>query len=148
MSREIRPLARADRAAWEPLYRGYLEFYAVSADPAAIERVFGWLITGTHGLHGLLLVEDDHVVGMAHYRYYPSPLRGTTGLLLDDLFVDPDVRGGGIGRALIERVRGIAEADGHDRVRWLTRDTNAVARRLYDSLAVATPFITYDLMLG
>ena len=105
MTREIRPLTPADRVDWEPLYRGYLEFYAVPVDPAAIDRVFGWLTTGGHGLHGLLLVDDGRVVAMAHYRYYPSPLRGTTGLFLDDLFVDPAVRGGGIGRALIERLR-------------------------------------------
>ncbi len=148
MSREIRPLVPADRAAWEPLYRGYRDFYEVPDDPAAIDRVFDWLTTGTHGLHGLLMVDDGRHIGMAHYRYYPSPLRGTTGLFLDDLFVDPAVRGGGIGRALIEHLRGVAQAGGHDRVRWLTRDTNTVARGLYDTLAVATPFLTYDLMLG
>ena len=54
---------------------------------------------------------------------------------LQDLFVAPEARGHGLGRALIEAVYREAKAAGASRVHWLTHETNATARALYDTLA-------------
>ena len=51
---------------------------------------------------------------------------------LQDLYVDPDVRGSGVGRALIEAVYAEADRRGTPAVYWLTQDFNQPARRLYD----------------
>ncbi|MDD9921010.1 MAG: GNAT family N-acetyltransferase, partial [Boseongicola sp.] len=56
---------------------------------------------------------------------------------------DPDVRGQGIGRALIEAVYSAADDAGAPAVYWLTQDFNAEARKLYDRIGTLTPFIKY-----
>jgi GNAT superfamily N-acetyltransferase len=48
---------------------------------------------------------------------------------LQDLYADPDVRGTGIGRALIEAVYAEADAPARPRVYWLTQDFNITARQ-------------------
>ena len=62
---------------------------------------------------------------------------------MQDLYVDPDARGSGVGRALIETVYAAADANGTPSVYWLTQDFNEQARRLYDRVASVTPFIKY-----
>lgn len=65
----------------------------------------------------------------------------------EDLFVAPDVRGGGVGSALIAQVRTAATDAGAHKVYWLTQSGNATARRLYDSLATDTGFVHYQMEL-
>jgi GNAT superfamily N-acetyltransferase len=62
---------------------------------------------------------------------------------LQDLFVAPEARKLGLGRALIEAVYRRARADGASRVHWLTHETNTTARALYDTLADRPGFIQY-----
>jgi ribosomal protein S18 acetylase RimI-like enzyme len=57
--------------------------------------------------------------------------------------VAPEARGGGVGRALIEAVYARADAAGAARVYWLTHETNAPARKLYDQVATNAGFIQY-----
>jgi GNAT superfamily N-acetyltransferase len=72
-----------------------------------------------------------------------------TGLAcyLEDLFVKPDARGLGIGRALIDSVIDRAKAKGWNRVYWLTATGNATARVLYDSYCPADDFVRYTVRL-
>ena len=58
------------------------------------------------------------------------------------------VRGGGIGRALIEHVYAQAKAAGAARVHWLTQETNYPGRMLYDRIAERSGFIQYRKLLG
>ncbi|HEV2065331.1 MAG TPA: GNAT family N-acetyltransferase, partial [Thermomicrobiales bacterium] len=67
--------------------------------------------------------------------------------LLHDLFVRPDIRGGGVGQALIQDLIDRGKTAGWDRIYWLTREDNATARRLYDTLAPADGFIRYKVLL-
>ena len=55
----------------------------------------------------------------------------------------PDARGTGAGRALIEAVYAEADAAGTPNVYWLTQEFNVIARRLYDRVGRATPFVKY-----
>jgi GNAT superfamily N-acetyltransferase len=61
-----------------------------------------------------------------------------------DLFADPNVRGKGIGRSLIEEVHKAAKADGVSITYWATQEFNYRGRALYDQVAVRTPFIIYE----
>ena len=65
---------------------------------------------------------------------------------LQDLFAAPEVRGKGVGAALIEAVKQEAGKIGVKNVYWMTHETNATARRLYDHVARRTGFIEYDLL--
>ena len=67
---------------------------------------------------------------------------------LQDLFADPEVRGKGVGASLIEAVQKEAAKIGVTNVYWMTHETNATARKLYDRVARKTGFIEYDLLPG
>ena len=62
---------------------------------------------------------------------------------MNDLFVREDVRGAGIGRALIERALEEARQRGAGHLEWLTAPDNDVAQRLYDSMPGATRSVWY-----
>jgi len=133
-----------DRAAWDVLYAGYAAFYDTPQDGAMRDRVWGWIHDPDVAMACLLARTPAGVVGLAHTRPFRRPLTASTGEYLDDLFVAPQARGQGVGRALVDEVRRRAGAQGRSTVRWITRDTNRVARALYDDLATATAWVTYD----
>jgi GNAT superfamily N-acetyltransferase len=91
--------------------------------------------------------ETGRAVGLAHYRPYARPLRGGYGGFLDDLFVDPAMRGKRIADALIEAVAAIGREKGWGLIRWITADDNYRGRGVYDRLATRTMWITYDKAL-
>ena len=76
------------------------------------DSLFAWLLDPGHVCGGLVAETDDGLVGLAHYRSMPSPLRGAEVGFLDDLFVDPERRGLGAGEALLLAVDGIAAERG------------------------------------
>ena len=71
-------------------------------------------------------------------------LSGSMVCYLSDLYVEPDLRGGGVGRALTDHVFDFARDNSIPNVRWLTQDSNAVARKLYDSYGDKSGFILYS----
>ena len=87
---------------------------------------------------------DGRAVGLAHYLFHRSCWTLNDICYLQDLYADPEVRGTGIGRALIEAVYGKAAEAGAPEVYWMTQEFNATARRLYDRIADKTPFIIYQ----
>jgi GNAT superfamily N-acetyltransferase len=62
---------------------------------------------------------------------------------LEDLFVDPDRRGAGVGKALLEWLRNAMRAEGWARLYWVTHKDNADARALYDQFTKADDFVRY-----
>jgi len=134
-----------ERADWEALYRGYATFYRVPMTDRILSSVWAWLNDPDHEVEGFVAVADNRPVGLVHYRAFARPLAGETGLYMDDLFVHPDARGAGHGRALIEAVAGQARMRNVKLIRWITADDNHRARALYDTLATATRWFTYDM---
>ena len=141
----VRPVAADDRAAWEQLYRGYRDFYEKPHDPAVFETVWGWLMDPDHETRGLIAELSGEPVGVGHFRRFARPIDGGSGIYLDDLFTSPAARGSGAGSAILGRLAEIARDEGATLVRWITADSNATARSLYDRLAKQTPWVTYDL---
>lgn len=142
------PVTRAHEAAWRPLFRGYRTFYKWAEDEAVLDRVWEWLNDPAHPLEGLVAVQDGRVVGLAHFRGEPSPSRGMEVGFLNDLFVDPDARGGRIGEALLDELRRVAGTRGWPFVRWMTADDNYRARTLYDRVAKKTAWNLYEMAAG
>lgn len=144
----IRRLTAADFDQWAMLYAGYGAFYKVAQTPEMRERVWGWIHDPAHPLTALVATDDaGALTGIAHYRPYPRPLSATTAGFLDDLFVNPTLRGRGIARALIEAISAEGRDKGWSSIRWLTAPDNATARALYDQMATATPWVTYEIKL-
>jgi len=145
VSYTVRPVEAADLDQWRDLYSAYREFYALTPDSAVVDRVWSWIGDDAHETRGLVAVDADGILGgLANYRRFARPSSGTTGMWLDDLFTRPDLRGAGVGRALIDAVAKIADDENLSVVRWITDENNTAARRLYDSLATATKWVTYD----
>lgn len=135
-----------DYAPWRELFRGYCAFYRVPMPEEKAELVWSWLTDPGHELEGLLVRDTDGTpVGLAHYRPFVRLLHGAVAGFLDDLFVSPDVRGGGAVDALLARLRVIATERGWNAVRWITADDNHRARSKYDQVATRTMFVTYDM---
>ena len=143
MSVRVRMLELADKAAWLPLWAGYLAFYNATLAPEVTETAFARLTGADADMFGLAAEQDGRIVGIAHAVVHRSTWATAPYVYLNDLFVAPDARGGGVGRALIAAVYARADAMGAERVYWLTHESNAAARKLYDTLAVNDGFLEY-----
>ena len=89
--------------------------------------------------------EDGAIIGFTQYQLMHRSLGGGMVCYLSDLYVDPQVRGSGAGRALIDHVLAFAKARGLAGLRWLTQEFNYPARRLYDTYTPKTDFILYNV---
>lgn len=139
----IRRLSPGDKEDWNRLWQGYNRFYKRSVEERVTERLWDRLIAGTGEPFGFGAEVDGRLCGFAHYFFQPSTSDWNPRCYLQDLFADPDIRGKGVGRVLIEAV--YAEADRHEAAQtyWLTEDSNATARLLYDRIGKQTRFIKY-----
>lgn len=140
----IRPLAAADEARWRVLFRAYREFYKLAESEEVVSCAWGWFMDPRHECKALVAEVDGAIVGFAHHRRFSSPYTGTTGIFLDDLFTDPEVRGRGVGRALIGRLTDMAGAEGRAVVQWVTAEDNHTAQALYNTLATRASWVTYE----
>ena len=139
----VRPLVPGDRAQWQPLWEGYLEFYRASVAPEVHDVTFARLTGGASRWAASSRWTSGEAVGIVHWIIHRSCWTIGDYCYLQDLFVAPGRRGGGIGRSLIEAVYDKARALDCSRVHWLTHETNAVAMRLYDSVADRSGFVQY-----
>jgi GNAT superfamily N-acetyltransferase len=145
VSVRVRRLAERDKAAWLPLFKGYIAFYKATVADDVIEQTWQRLMQGASDFHiGLVAVNDaDTPVGLAHVLLHRSTWSPTQYCYLEDLFVDPSQRLKGVGRALIEATYKEADARGCTRTYWATQEFNYRARALYDQLATKSVFVQY-----
>lgn len=139
----IRPLAAADKAAWLPLWHGYLEFYESTVAPEVTETTFARLLDPAEPMFAFVAELNGALIGVTQCVLHRSTWTRGPYCYLNDLFVAPSARGTGAGRALIEAVYARADELGAERVYWLTHETNATARQLYDRVATRSGFIQY-----
>ena len=141
----IRELRLEDKDEWEALYRGYANFYKVEMNDKILKTVWEWIHNKNHDVSGLAYEQDNKIIGIAHYRKMPSPLRGKYIGFLDDLFVDPEHRGKKIGEKIISELKSISEKNKWGLIRWITRNDNERAKSLYDKVSEKTTWDTYEL---
>lgn len=145
MTLTIRPLTAADQPEWRRLWTAYLAFYETTLPDTVFDTTFARLLDPARPEQNALVAElDGRLVGLVHYIYHAHNWRAEDVCYLQDLYVDPETRGTGAGRALIEAVYAAADANGTPAVYWLTQDFNTTARQLYDRIATVTPFIKYQ----
>jgi GNAT superfamily N-acetyltransferase len=143
----VRPLEESDHADWRRLWTAYLTFYETKLSDEVYALTWRRLFDGGEfEPKGLVALLDGKAVGLTHYLYHRSCWAKVDNCYLQDLFADPDVRGKGVGAALIAAVREAAAKKGVTNVYWMTHETNATARKLYDRVARRTGFIEYDLL--
>jgi GNAT superfamily N-acetyltransferase len=112
----VRPLEAADKPRWRELFEGYLTFYKTALSNEQIDLTFDRLLGDFEwDPSGLVAVNGQgRIDGITHYLFHRSTWSPTVYCYLEDLFVDPAVRGGGAGRALILAVYAKADEKGGD----------------------------------
>ena len=147
---EIRAATADDIPALMPLFRGYFDFYESDPDDADVEVLLREVIDSPEDEAYLLVATDDQrkVVGFANNAWKWSSLRGKKIVLMDDLFVHPDARGGGYADALIEAVADVARNHGAPNILWYTAQDNVRAQTVYNRVGgVAGDYKEYELEL-
>ena len=143
----IRPVLRTDYAQWLPLWEGYNRFYGrfdATALPTAItQSTWARFFDAYEPVHALVAEQEGRLLGLAHYLFHRSTIMLEPVCYLQDLYTDETARGQGVGRALIGALYERARSAGLSRVYWLTHESNAAARKLYDQVAERSGFIVY-----
>jgi GNAT superfamily N-acetyltransferase len=143
----IRPVGADERAAWEPLWNGYLAFYRATLAPDASDIARQRFHDPDEPMFPLGVYVDGKLLGIAHDLFHRSSWTIGNYCYLQDLFVAEEARGLGLGRVLIEAVYAKAREAGASRVYWLTHQDNATARRLYDKVADNLGHVQYRKLL-
>ena len=113
-----------------------LEHMAAGTEPALREALFG----ARPCAEALVAEHHGRAVGFAIYFTTFSTFLCKPGLYLEDLFVEPEHRGAGLGKALLRRLAAIAVERGCGRFEWRVLDWNEPSIRFYESLgAVLMP---------
>jgi GNAT superfamily N-acetyltransferase len=145
---DIQPLVPGDFEAWLPLWQGYLTFYKAQLPDATTRLTFGRLTGGSEPMGAFIARDaDGSALGMVHWILHRSCWTAGDYCYLQDLFVAPGLRNGGIGRQLIAAVYAEAARRGCSRVYWLTHETNHDAMKLYDKVADRSGFLQYRKVL-
>ncbi len=140
---DCRVLRQDDRAAWEPLFKGYQDFYRISLEEIVVDTTWRRFHDPAEPVFAAGACHDDRLLGIVHYIFHRSTWMLGPTCYLQDLFTVPDARGRGVGRRLIEFVYERAAEAGAGRVYWLTHESNAPGRILYDRVAENAGFIQY-----
>ena len=102
------------------------------------------LFWGNPKAHCLICEIDGQPVGFALYFFNYSTWKGRYGIYLEDLFVSPEHRGKGAGKALLVHIAGIAVANKCGRFEWSVLDWNTPSIEFYKSLG-ARPMHGWDI---
>ena len=141
----IRLLEQKDKENWSKLYNGYADFYKVPMNKEILETLWRWIHDDGHIVNGICYELEDKIVGIAHFRTMPRPIKGQYIGFLDDLFVEPEFRGQQIAQKLINHLKSLSKANNWDGIRWITHSSNDIAKKLYDKIANNTGFELYEL---
>jgi GNAT superfamily N-acetyltransferase len=148
MTLTIRAIEEKDKDKWLKLWAGYLEFYKSTISPEQTELTWKRLINNELKMFGFVAESEEGVIGFTHCLFRPSTWTETDYCYLEDLFVDPNIRGKGIGRALMNKVFELANEKNSKRVYWTTQEFNKTARVLYDSITPVSEFVQYRLPIN
>jgi GNAT superfamily N-acetyltransferase len=135
MAIAIRPATPADTPLILDFIRGLAAYeklsHEVAADEAQLRRT---LFAAPPVAHCVLGFADGAPAGFALYFFNYSTFLARPGLYLEDLFVQPEFRGRGIGKALLLHLAQLANARGCGRMEWSVLDWNQPAIAFYESL--------------
>jgi GNAT superfamily N-acetyltransferase len=145
----IRPLEAPDESDWRRLWAGYLAFYRKALSEETSAATFRALIDPARPeMLGRVAELDGRVAGMLNAIIHPNTWFTVPVCYLEDLFVEPECRGCGLGRALIEALAEEGRRARWARIYWRTADDNVDAQFLYDRLARRSRWVTYELELN
>jgi GNAT superfamily N-acetyltransferase len=142
----IRRATAADLPLIAGLIRALAEYEKLAREVRFDEAVLGEKLFGSRPYAEVLIAElDGEAQGFALFFHNFSTFEGRPGLYLEDLFVRPEARGRGVGRALLAELARIAVARDCARLEWWVLDWNTPAIGFYRSLG-ARPMDDWTVM--
>jgi GNAT superfamily N-acetyltransferase len=131
----IRPAAEDDVGTIEELIRALAEYERLSQEVVMNSDLLRKALFGERPYAEVLIGEEDgEATGFALFFHNFSTFVGRPGIYLEDLFVKPEHRGKGLGRALLKRLAEIAVERGCGRMEWAVLDWNRPAIGFYEKL--------------
>jgi GNAT superfamily N-acetyltransferase len=145
----IRTAGRTDEEGWRRLWQAYHAFYDSEISEAVTAATWARIASDDVPHVGSLIAKQGGgpLVGMLNYVLHDSTWASAPVCHLEDLYVAQDMRGGGIGRALIEDLAERGRKAGWYRVYWNTARDNSQAQTLYNKIAERTGWVRYELDL-
>ena len=132
---QVRPATPADAGLIYGFIRGLAEYEKLLHEVEATQADVEAALFSEHPRAFCDIAEADGApVGFALWFYNYSTFRGRHGIYLEDLFVVPEARGLGAGKALLRRLAQRCQDEGLARLEWSVLDWNAPAIAFYDSL--------------
>src|SRR6185437_1666122 len=117
---QITELRTEDRERWTELWRLYLEFYETTVPTEIYDHTWSRLLDPSAPIYGFGARVDGRLVGITHYLFHDHAWSPKQVCYLQDLYVDSGIRGGGVGKALIEAVGNVARDRDCLRLYWTT----------------------------
>lgn len=141
----FRDVAPGDEAEVARAVRGIAAAERHEHRVLATEADYTRLLFGTPpALHGIVALEADRPVGVALWHTIVSTFSGKLGIYLEDVYVDEQARGRGVGRAIFAHVAQLAMDRGYERVQWWVKNSNTPAVRFYERIG-AEPLTDYTV---
>lgn len=134
----VSPLQPQDRALWESLWQESVGG-VMGAD--VVEYSFQSIMDGK--INAMVAKKGGAIIGLLHYVVHPVAGCLYPVCYMQDLYVSPKHRRGGVARALVGNLKNIADDQGYDRIYWLLDHKNVDAQKFYDGLGVALDFGLY-----
>ncbi len=144
----VRDLAPDDYAVWRQLWKQYCDFYETTLDESVTVNTWNRLLDpADNSMFARVAVVEGSVAGFAHCVVHPATWVSEPSCYLEDLYVTPECRGLGHGRALLDDLLALCRERKYARIYWHTHDHNATARKLYDTYTPADDFVRYRIVL-
>lgn len=131
---QIRPATEADVEALYGLILELAEYEKLTASVRGDAEVLRRSLFEQRAAEALMVEVGREVVGYAIFFTTFSTFECRSGVWIEDVYVRPDKRRGGIGRAVMEHLAALALERGHVRLDWCALDWNEPALRFYDKL--------------
>ncbi len=135
MSITIRPATRADAATLLGFILELAIYEKAEHEVLATVETIETSIFGDGSVTRAIICEQDgRPIGMAIFFFNYSTWQARNGLYLEDLYVTPNARGAGAGKALLKRLAQIAVEEGCGRFEWSVLDWNEPAIKVYEAI--------------
>jgi GNAT superfamily N-acetyltransferase len=132
-----------DETRWRELWAGYVKFYRAEVAEDVTANTWARILDPMSNIDALVAERNGQVIGICNYVFHDHTWSKQQICYLQDLFVDPQARGGGAAKMLILACEEKAKAKGAFRIYWQTQEYNAAARSLYDTIVPRSSFIVY-----
>jgi GNAT superfamily N-acetyltransferase len=140
----IRGISTRDESRWRELWDGYNRFYGREPSEPLTCHAWARIMDPESPVHAIVAVDETgFVIGIANYIIHENTTQLKPVCYLQDLFVDVQQRGGGVGQQLIDWLIANMKTQGWSQLYWNTRETNYRARCLYDKYTPHSGFLKY-----